>query len=178
MSKKEAKGTVKEYPNRLYHAIPPWVEDRSVFHIRLRAEKDSLVEPAERAHGILVSVEQYSNMHKWMHKLAVLMPDHLHALLVFRKDIGMSETVRGWKRFLARKYGITWQDGFFDHRIRNESEYVEKAGYIRMNPVRAGLVHEPEEWPWALVPMEGVDAVVPNRVSAKKGGALGTTRAT
>jgi putative transposase len=41
-----------------------------------------------------------------------------------------------------------WQEGFFDHLIRHGESYAEKWEYVRLNPVRAGLVQDPEEWPW------------------------------
>jgi putative transposase len=30
-------------------------------------------------------------------------------------------------------------------------EYNEKVQYIHLNPVRAGLVRRPEDWPWSSV---------------------------
>lgn len=30
--------------------------------------------------------------------------------------------------------------------MRNYDHYAEKASYVRMNPVRKGLVETPEEW--------------------------------
>ena len=41
-----------------------------------------------------------------------------------------------------------WQDGFFDHVLRDCESYGEKWEYMRMNPVRAGLVVRPEDWPY------------------------------
>jgi len=41
-----------------------------------------------------------------------------------------------------------WQKGFFDHLIRHGESYSEKWEYVRQNPVRAGLVGTPEDWPW------------------------------
>ncbi len=58
----------------------------------------------------------------------------------------MEKMVRDWKRFVAKQAGVVWQDGFFDHRLRREEGFEEKARYIRMNPVRAGLAAEPKEW--------------------------------
>ncbi|MBI2442176.1 MAG: hypothetical protein HYV35_12495 [Lentisphaerae bacterium] len=57
-----------------------------------------------------------------------------------------------WKRYSAHTLGIEWQRGFFDHRLRKEESFVEKAHYIRMNPVRAGLVAKLEDWPhvWTM----------------------------
>ena len=42
-----------------------------------------------------------------------------------------------------------WQDGFFDHLLRSGESYAEKWNYVRMNPVRAGLVARPEDWPYS-----------------------------
>jgi hypothetical protein len=42
------------------------------------------------------------------------------------------------------------QEGFFDHRIRSNESAEEKRQYILMNPVRAGLVARPEDWPYVL----------------------------
>lgn len=39
-----------------------------------------------------------------------------------------------------------WQEGFFDHLLRTAESYSEKWEYVRMNPVRAGLCEEPEDW--------------------------------
>ena len=53
-----------------------------------------------------------------------------------------------WKRFVATNSQVVWQRDFFDHRLRSDESYLEKAHYIRMNPVRAGLVPVQEEWKW------------------------------
>jgi hypothetical protein len=39
-----------------------------------------------------------------------------------------------------------WQEGFFDHLLRSSESYGEKWEYVRMNPVRAGLCRQPEDW--------------------------------
>jgi hypothetical protein len=49
--------------------------------------------------------------------------------------------------------GIEWQERFFDQRLRSNESLAEKAGYIRMNPVRAGLVGSPEAWTHIFDPL-------------------------
>ena len=80
------------------------------------------------------------------------MPDHLHALIAFPSVGTMSAITRLWKGFLARQYKIRWQRDFFDHRIRNEESWQQKAHYIRQNPVRARLVQEAANWPYVWEP--------------------------
>jgi len=48
------------------------------------------------------------------------MPDHLHALLSFESDESMSSVVGDWKHFQRRKHGVVWQQGYFDHRLRDD----------------------------------------------------------
>ena len=38
---------------------------------------------------------------------------------------------------------------FFDHLLRSEESYAQKWDYVRENPVRAGLVKNVEDWPYA-----------------------------
>ena len=45
--------------------------------------------------------------------------------------------------------GILWQGRFFDRAMRTAKEYYETVEYIHLNPVKAGLVSRPEEWPWS-----------------------------
>jgi len=36
----------------------------------------------------------------------------------------------------------------FHHRLRGGESYAQKWQYVRENPVRAGLVTRPEDWPY------------------------------
>ncbi len=80
--------------------------------------------------------------------LFLVMPDHVHGLFRFPADERMQNNVSAWKRITARRHGVRWQRDFFDHRIRNEGERMEKWDYIVMNPVRKGLVEDPTQWPF------------------------------
>ncbi len=48
-----------------------------------------------------------------------------------------------------RECGLLWQPRFFDRALRTVREYHEKVEYIHLNPVKAGLVERPEDWPWS-----------------------------
>jgi putative transposase len=54
------------------------------------------------------------------------MPDHLHTMISFPLDQRMSDVVGKWKSYNKRKYRIIWQEGYFDHRIRNDAVLDEK----------------------------------------------------
>jgi hypothetical protein len=65
-------------------------------------------------------------------------------------DAQFSNLVRDFKRITTRIAKIDWQRNFFDHRLRHDESEYEKVAYIRANPVRAGLITESEEWPYAI----------------------------
>ncbi|MBW8782753.1 MAG: transposase [Verrucomicrobia bacterium] len=148
---------MKEYPARLHHGVPEWVKDSAVFHVRGRCERGNAVALTDPgvAKSLLDSVAFYQAKLRWHVMLFVLMPDHWHALLSFPREEAMIRVVGDWKRYQEKQHGIRWQEGFFDHRIRNDTELVEKAYYIRMNPVRAGLCAGTGEWRWKFERMDG-----------------------
>jgi REP element-mobilizing transposase RayT len=140
------------FPERknLPHGIPPWVANGADYFITICAARrgtNQLCFP-DKAQLIRESFEFRQNRGElWAH-LLLLMPDHLHAVMSFSPCVGMQKTVADWKRYTGTRGDIRWQCGFFDHRLRNDESYIEKAHYIRMNPVRAGLIRTPEEWPF------------------------------
>jgi len=83
------------------------------------------------------------------------MPDHLHALLSFPRNESMSSVISDWKRFHARKHQVAWQEGYFDHRLRDDERGEQlsmKIDYVRQNPVVAGLCATAKDWPWIIDP--------------------------
>jgi putative transposase len=88
----------------------------------------------------------------WYVRLAMLMPGHVH-LVVWFPDIEtrVQTIVSKWKEWTAKSLKIYWQRDFFEHRLREEESFREKADYILANPVRAGLVERPEGWPYVFI---------------------------
>ena len=72
----------------------------------------------------------------------VLMPDHLHWLMVLH-DGTLSDVVRLLKGRSARAIGQPiWQANYYDHAVRQEEDLQEMARYIVANPLRANLVSQ------------------------------------
>ena len=142
------------FPRRLRHEVPGWVESGAIFHVRIAADHEKQIVPLttpQLAASIIRSVQIYEEQLLWYVRIFVLMPDHLHALLSFATDKAMSTVVGDWKRFHARASRVSWQEGYFDHRLRNDEraeQLTAKANYIRRNPVAAGLCVQPQDWPW------------------------------
>lgn len=138
---------------KLHHKTPGWVESGARFHIRVSIEgvQRQLTDSAV-AGALLESADFYHQKDRWYAWLFLLMPNHLHAVLSFPPSESMSAVVGDWKRYQEHTLNIVWQEGYFDHRLRNDAEFMEKCHYIRMNPVRAGLCAISGEWKWLSEP--------------------------
>ncbi|MFZ4395076.1 MAG: transposase [Kiritimatiellia bacterium] len=103
----------------------------------------------DKANAIQESVAFRHARGDWWVHLLVLMPDHLHMLISFPQEKAMRQIIFKWKEYIAKTLELRWQRDFFDHRLRDDENFIEKAHYVRMNPVRKGLCQEAGEWPYA-----------------------------
>ncbi|HEY4283875.1 MAG TPA: hypothetical protein VGM62_12490 [Chthoniobacterales bacterium] len=85
---------------------------------------------------------------------AILMPDHLHAIVTPTedRDAKLSNCSAALKRWLRSELHATWkwQSGCFDRLLRSDESLHNKWLYLQENPVRAGLVNRWEEWPYRI----------------------------
>jgi putative transposase len=139
----------------LPHVVPAWVREQdAVFFITICCDprsQNQLCNPLVAAKLFESVAFRHNRGDLWMH-LVLLMPDHLHALASFPQGKDMRTVVTQWKKYVAREFHISWQRDFFDHRLRNDESLLDKEDYIRMNPVRVGLVARPEDWPYVWEP--------------------------
>jgi putative transposase len=84
------------------------------------------------------------------------MPDHLHLLVEALSDASdLIAFVHAMKQRTAYEYrrrlqgGPLWQKGYFEHVVRDDESTKTQARYILENPVRAGLMTEPLEYPFS-----------------------------
>ncbi len=147
-------------PNRktLPHARPYYADAPFFVTIHAEARERNVLALPELAPRLWEEWLGYARIGRCFPKLFLVMPDHVHGMFTFPVSEVMQNVVAAWKRITARRHGVRWQRDFFDHRIRNDDEYVEKSFYIRMNPVRKGLVETPEEWPYVWRGEMGRDA--------------------
>jgi putative transposase len=84
----------------------------------------------------------------------VIMPDHVHLFVRGNSNFILGRWVGQLKQALATAADLSraktqvWQEGFFDHLLRNDESYSQKWKYVLENPVRAGLVRSPSDWPY------------------------------
>ena len=165
----DAQGTQQFITYRLRDSLP--AERRSEWEMLLKIEDDS--EKRKRLEAYLdrglgacrlrqprVAESVQGNL--WHHDggayrlLAwVIMPNHVHALIeVWRVPLG--KILQAWKSYTAKeanrilgREGSFWAEDFFDRYIRDEEHLQRAIHYIENNPVKAGLVRAPEDWPWS-----------------------------
>jgi len=85
----------------------------------------------------------------------VLMTNHVHVLIAPQAPLAKithqikGSTAREANLILGRTGSRFWQDESYDHWVRDPAEFERIRRYIERNPVVAGLVKKPEDWPWS-----------------------------
>ena len=80
----------------------------------------------------------------------VVMPDHLHALIVLGNRLPLARTIQRLKAKTSsglNSAGLAWERGFFDHKLRADEPVGPVFRYIYLNPYRANLIPNSERWP-------------------------------
>ena len=90
---------------------------------------------------------------------AVVLPDHMHFLWKLPDDdhdfpTRIAQLKAGFTRRLPeirkgagrkRERGV-WQSRYWEHLIRDAEDLDRHIGYIHWNPVKHGLVNDPDDW--------------------------------
>ena len=110
-------------------------------------------------------------MAEWCQKCQVdiwawcLMPNHVHLIAVPQNEEGLARAIgEAHRRYTCRINsregwrGHLWQERFASFPM-DENYLLAAARYVEMNPVRAGMVHAPEDFRWssAQAHLEGED---------------------
>ncbi|MEM9262427.1 MAG: transposase [Pseudomonadota bacterium] len=123
-----------------------------------------LVEHIDR---LRASIAKVRAAHPFEIEAAVILPDHLH--MMWRLPEGDSDYSTRWRLIksgfvrglavpgrqresLARKgeRGI-WQRRFYEHVVRDETDYANHVDYIHFNPVKHGHASRPVDWPHSSI---------------------------
>jgi putative transposase len=95
----------------------------------------------------------------------VVLPDHLHAVWTLPEgDTDFSTRWRLIKTSFSRKFasdepistsraakgerGI-WQRRYWEHTIRDETDFARHIDYVHINPLKHGLVRRVRDWPYS-----------------------------
>jgi putative transposase len=105
--------------------------------------------------------------YQWFGRRFVIMPDHIHLIAHMGQDsVPLGQWIKALKavtgglerrinsgavsppKLTRIKRAWRWQNGFHDHKFRTRESEARKWEYVCLNPVRAGLVKCPEDWPY------------------------------
>jgi putative transposase len=79
------------------------------------------------------------------------MPDHVHLLVSEPPIEPLSKAIQSLKLSVSKQSPQRpfWQERYYDFNVITRSAFNDKRKYIHRNPVRAGLVEDPEDWPYS-----------------------------
>lgn len=85
---------------------------------------------------------------------ATIMPDHVHVLFHLGRLLTLSQTQAKFKSLskeVLQTHGLSWQDNYYDHRLRYEASMEGFARYIFLNPYRKSLIPLEQKWEWWIL---------------------------
>ncbi|MEK7573541.1 MAG: transposase [Patescibacteria group bacterium] len=131
------------YPGALYHITARGNNKQDIFH----NEKDFS--------RYLSNIKLFKKEVPFYLYAFALMPNHIHLLIeVIDSPISkiMQKLQTAYTMFVNKKYqrvGHVFQGRYFHLLVDKESHLLELMRYIHLNPVRAGLVDNPQNYAWS-----------------------------
>lgn len=105
---------------------------------------------------LLSLLEEHARANKVAIHAYVLMTNHLHLLATPETAEGIPLTMQGvgrrYVRYFNARYartGTLWEGRYKSTLIQAERYLLACMAYIDLNPVRAGMVAEPADYPWS-----------------------------
>jgi putative transposase len=98
----------------------------------------------------LTSLEQARRHYVFFVFGYVVMPEHVHLLLSEPRSNTLAHALQALKTSVAKQMPQSpfWLPRYYDFNLRSEEKHAEKLHYMHANPVRRGLVAQPEDWLW------------------------------
>jgi putative transposase len=99
-------------------------------------------------------IVQAATAHEFSIPAYVFMPDHLHLLV---EGLSEASDLKAFVKLAKQKSGHAfsgargdrlWQPSYYDHALRDDESSLPVMWYVLMNPVRAGLVSQCEDYPF------------------------------
>jgi putative transposase len=132
-----------EYPNAVYHVTS-----------RGNARSDIFIDDTDRENFLGVTGKVVTR-YNWLCHAYCLMDNHYH-LLIETPDGNLSQGMRQLNGIYTQAFnrrhgrvGHILQGRFKAVIVEKESHLLELCRYVVLNPVRAGMVKEPQKWCWS-----------------------------
>ena len=86
----------------------------------------------------------------------ILMTNHVHLLMTPETEKGVSQLMQSLGRYYVRyinqtydRTGTLWEGRYKSTLVDSDNYFLTVSRYIELNPVRAGMVAHPAEYPWS-----------------------------
>ncbi|MCR3956768.1 MAG: transposase [Gudongella sp.] len=127
-----------------------------IYHIMLRGiNRQTIFEDSEDAQKFLYTLGDIKKISGYELYAYCLMTNHIHLLVKEgHEDFGKSMKRIGakyvyWYNLKYERTGHLFQDRFKSEAIENEEYLLSAMRYIHHNPVTAGMVNDPSNYPWS-----------------------------
>ena len=141
------------------HALPGNIlsSARTFFATTKTSQGRALLQSERNATLMIDVLRSYVAARKFRLHDFVVMPDHLHLLVTVGDGMTVEramQLVKGGFSYRLKKecghWGEVWQGGFSETRVECRQSFIKHREYIAANPVKAGLVERPEEFPYCF----------------------------
>lgn len=140
----------------------------ATYHVTSRGIRRSVICTDKKDFNIFMMVLK-STMEKMPFQLHCfcMMTNHLHLLLTTEEtNIGriMCRILGNYARNFNERYGYKghlFEERYASGLIKTNEHLLEVSRYIHMNPVKAGIVDKPEDYPYSSYPFYVSDAETP-----------------
>ena len=136
-----------------------YIPGGTYFFTLVTYRRQSILADGERVEQLRQSFREVKAKRPFDLLAAVVLPDHLHCLWCLPEgDADFSTRWQMVKTSFSRRMPAKkrkdgaktiWQPRFYDHCIRDESDFQKHLDYIHYNPVKHGLVSSPGDWPYS-----------------------------
>ena len=129
-----------------------------VYHVLARGNnKQNIFKDEDDFKKFIDILWKYKSKYQYKLYHYVLMTNHVHLVIETTKDGGeLSQIMKGinlsYAQHYKKKYKYTghfWQDRYKSIIISKDEYLLACGGYVELNPVRAGMVKDPKDYPWS-----------------------------
>ncbi|MBI5841733.1 MAG: transposase [Chloroflexi bacterium] len=118
---------------------------------------EHLIQPPQRKASWNDAFHEAAKIHQWKIIAWVVLDNHYHAIVESPGNaVTLSKFTSSYHKFTARNWNdkdnangrkVWWN--YWDTCIRSERDYYSRLRYVFWNPVKHGLVENPEDYPFS-----------------------------
>ena len=146
----------------------------SVYHITSRGTRktDIVADDADRI-AFLSALDRATEVAGWQLLSYTLMTTHYHVLLRLLEPT-LARGMHALNTILATRFNLSEDASghlfgarYYSQPVHSRDHLLESFRYIALNPVRAGIVRDPINWPWASYPAIAGASAPPQMLARK-----------